>query len=125
MIRTRYDFSWSPRHTAAVVLLAAAWGGWLLAAGPAQPVRLGDRLPVDRDKVAAVAEKINPNVAPAASLRRLGGLGPVKAAAIAEFAARAGGKAFARAEDLETVEGIGPGTVERIRPFLSFGGQEK
>ena len=120
MRRVRYDLSWRPAHVAA---LLAAWAvgaivlGWRWAD---RPMRFGSALPVLPDRVAAATEKINPNTAPVGSLRRLSGIGPVRAAAIAEYAAAHGPVAFHRAEDLTAVSGIGPGTVERLRPYLAF-----
>ncbi len=125
MRTVRYDFSWSPSSVGALLVLAVVWGLWLLAVGLARPVMLGDRLLVDQGKVAAVAERINPNIASVASLRRLGGVGPVRAQAIADFAAARDGEAFAKADDLTAVVGVGPGTVERISPYLVFGEEQK
>ena len=50
----------------------------------------------------------------------LPGIGPVRAEAIARDRARRG--PFASVEDLTRVEGIGPGTVERLRGLLVVGG---
>jgi len=95
----------------AAVAVLAAWGlpkgTWLGVHPPTWPERL-----------AATAETIDPNTASAASLRRLPGIGRVKAEAIVRFRAA---RAFGSAEDLTSVSGIGPATIRRIRPYLSFG----
>jgi len=69
-----------------------------------------------------VADRIDPNRACAASLMRLPGIGPSRAAAICARRAQlhAAGSAFRRASDLETVPGIGPKTVEAIRPWIEL-----
>jgi len=79
----------------------------------------GEVIPVDRSGVDAASEKVDPNTATVASLRRLPGIGPVKARAIVAF--REGKPhAYRNADDLRPVRGIGPGTVRRIAPFLSI-----
>jgi len=66
----------------------------------------------------AAGERLDPNLASDEELQRLPGIGPGKAAAIAE-ARRAG--PFGSADDLARVPGLGPVTVERLRPHLTFG----
>lgn len=56
------------------------------------------------------------NTASAEALDALPGIGPGLAAALVEERARGG--PFAALEDLERVRGIGPATVERLRPFV-------
>lgn len=73
----------------------------------------------------AVEDTINPNDASAASLARLPNVGPSRAKAVVSYRSlrseQTGGQVvFQRAEDLEEVAGIGPATVEAIRPWLSF-----
>jgi DNA uptake protein ComE-like DNA-binding protein len=65
----------------------------------------------------APVERINPNTAPPASLMRLPGIGRVRAMDIL-----AGRKElpFDSADDLERVRGIGPKTVEKMAPYLTF-----
>lgn len=71
------------------------------------------------------AERINPNEAPAVSLARLPGIGPSRADAIVALRSRLrtqaeGEPVFRTAEDLGQVRGIGPATIEGIRPWLRF-----
>lgn len=61
---------------------------------------------------------VNVNRASAAELERLPGVGPVLAARIVEFRSRRG--AFRGPEDLLSVSGIGPATLERLRPLVRF-----
>ena len=63
-------------------------------------------------------DKINPNADTAVSIARLPSLGAAKAKAIIEY--RQSGAVFNDAADLDNVKGIGPKTVENIRPYLKF-----
>jgi competence ComEA-like helix-hairpin-helix protein len=60
---------------------------------------------------------LDPNRADVETLAALPGIGPARAAAI--VAGRAGGP-YRTPRDLLRVHGIGPKTVERLRPFLYF-----
>lgn len=70
---------------------------------------------------------INPNTASAAELTTLPGIGPTKANRIVAYRESVRGTwdshvpAFKNAEDLSRIKGIGPKTVERLRPWLRFG----
>jgi competence protein ComEA len=76
--------------------------------------------------------RINPNTATWWELDELPGIGEVKARAIVAFreqhsaearAANPGVRpppAFSKPEDLKQVKGIGPATVEKMRPMLTF-----
>lgn len=65
-------------------------------------------------------ERIDPNTAPAAQLRRLPGVGPAKASAILQSRNR--GAVYRRPEDLLRVPGIGPRTLETLAPHLDLPG---
>lgn len=60
------------------------------------------------------------NSATAADLELLPGIGPALAQRIVDDRARSG--PFRTVEDLDRVRGIGPRTVERLRPFVRIGG---
>jgi competence ComEA-like helix-hairpin-helix protein len=69
--------------------------------------------------------RVNPNNASVSSLARLPGVGATRARAIADFRddvkTRQGRReVFRCAEDLAQVKGIGPATVEAMRPWLQF-----
>jgi len=72
-----------------------------------------------------IDDKINPNKACAASMIRLSGIGPSRAGAIIEYRKNAGqgAVAFENCRDLQKVSGIGPKTVEKIKPRLKFNGR--
>jgi competence ComEA-like helix-hairpin-helix protein len=115
-----YDLSWRRRHVAPAILLLLAATACLAWQAAARPLWLGQDLPVNDARVKEVTQRINPNTATVASLRRMGGIGPVKAQAIFDYAAARSGHAFNRGEDLDAVPGIGPATVQRLKPFLKF-----
>ena len=62
---------------------------------------------------------IDLNLANAQALEAIPGVGPSRAAAI--VAEREAGGPFAAVDELVRVHGIGPATVEELRPFVSVG----
>lgn len=76
-------------------------------------------LPVERAKVRRAQEQINPNTAGVASLRRLPGIGEVRARDIVQYRRKRGRMVFKSASDLTKIPGIGKGTVEKISPYLA------
>lgn len=71
------------------------------------------------DVTPITAEHINPNTATAASLMRLPGIGKVRAMDIIKM------RPYQSAADLDRVRGIGPKTIEKIAPYLSFDNEKK
>lgn len=63
-------------------------------------------------------ETVNLNTADQTMLESVPGLGPVKAQAIIAFRTEVGG--FGSIDQLLEVSGIGPATLESIRPFISL-----
>lgn len=116
---------------AAVLLLAVSLVRWAAAARSVEPVvpaGQGEALAghiaatdsaadeeARRSRPLEEGERLDPNVAPEVELDRLPGVGPATAAAIAAARDTA---AFRRPEDLLRVRGIGPATLERIRPWV-------
>jgi len=68
--------------------------------------------------------KIDPNVATWDELASLPEIGPTLAKRIVEYRRQrqdaGAARPFASEEDLDKVPGIGPRTLEEIRPYLSF-----
>jgi competence ComEA-like helix-hairpin-helix protein len=89
------------------LLVALFLAGWLAAAG-AQ---------------ADDAARLDLNRATAAELEALPGIGAVKAAAIVAERESSGG--FRSMDDLESVRGIGPSLVARLRPHVTLGSSPK
>lgn len=63
-------------------------------------------------------ETVDPNRSPESELNRLPGVGAAVATALVESREEEGG--FLTPEDLLRVRGIGPATLEKIRPYLDF-----
>lgn len=115
----RYDLAWPRGDLAPLIWLCLLAGAAVIYAGRPERLWFASEPPIDPGRIALAAEKINPNTATVASLRRLGGIGPFKAHAIVQYR-RQYGLVFQRAEDLANVSGIGPQTVRRISPHLVF-----
>lgn len=115
-----------------MLLLGAAAVRFVVAApGPADPL-LGDRPSIAdsllvagdsalqekerRSRPFQPGETIDPNVAADEELDRLPGVGPARALQIVREREENG--PFASIDDLARVRGIGPGSVERLRPFV-------
>jgi len=116
----RYDLGWNRRNTAAVLgICALAWAGIAVQAGGRR--FRGDQPPKrDEARFRAAEEKINPNTASVASLRRLPGIGEVLAKAIVDDRRKHPHEPFLAAEDLTRVRGIGQATVNRIADSLAL-----
>lgn len=72
---------------------------------------------------AAAGLRIDPNTATTDELMLLPGIGPALSSYIVEFReSSARQPAFLAAEDLDGVHRIGPLTVEKLRPLLTFSG---
>lgn len=113
--RTRQDdWTRSPaRPLAALVLMMLLLSG--LAIGWSEGRAPAGQLPVARQ--ALPARLIDVNHATAAELDLLPGIGPKKAAGIIQE--RTEGGPFRDLDDLERVRGIGPRTVQKLRPLAT------
>jgi len=65
------------------------------------------------------ARRLDLNAATQAELELLPGIGPASAKAIVDFRKHTGG--FKSLDDLDKVPGIGPKTLDRVRPYLRLG----
>jgi len=116
----RYDVSLTGPQIAALIVLCLAATAALLKQAAQQRQWFDAAAPVLVDRVAAATEKIDPNTATPASLQRLGGIGPIKARAIADHARAQEARAFKSPEDLQAVRGIGEVIAQRMAPHLTF-----
>ena len=119
-------------RTAAVLLVvSAARYGWEARRGPPALPAPEDEGPAllaesrrlkgeneERARPLGAGERIDANRATDAELDRLPGLGPAAARAI--VAAREAKGGFGSLDELLDVSGIGPTTMQRIRPFLEL-----
>jgi len=120
-------------RTAAVLLVAATvrWGVSSRWGPPLLPADAATALPgllqesqIAREEASrraapfAEGERLDPNRADEVDLDRLPGVGAATARAV--VATREAGSVFRRPEDLLSVPGIGPATLERMRPHLDF-----
>ena len=115
-----YDLSWRRHDLVGLIALCAVAAAVLAPAGLPQRTPFDPTRPAEARRVGLAAEKIDPNTVSPASLRRLPNIGPVKARAIVAYRRDHGPRPFPSADDLARVRGIGPGTVEAIRPYLKF-----
>ena len=112
-----FSLTWSGKNLLGMIVLC------FIAAGALTAKQLAGRMQWQRSipqRVEAAGQKIDPNIATAASMRRLLGIGPSKAKAIVAYRNRHGPKAFRSAGDLAKVKGIGPKLIERNLPFLDL-----
>jgi competence protein ComEA len=83
--------------------------------------KIKDRIKVDEEVKTTeenIIKKININKANLNELETLPGIGPTKAKAIIDYREKSGN--FATYEDLLNVNGVGPKTLEKIKPFIEF-----
>ncbi|MFO0850864.1 MAG: helix-hairpin-helix domain-containing protein [Gemmataceae bacterium] len=101
------------RALAVVVVLLAA-----VLAARAYSGRAGLR---PTEQHLAVASQLDLNRADRAELLQVPGVGPALADAILTH--RQGGRRFGAVDDLRGVRGVGPATLEKLRPWLTVGEQ--
>jgi competence protein ComEA len=112
--------AWKRESQIVLLILCLAAGAALLGGSAARPTTIADDPPVFPARAAQAAERVDPNVAPIASLRRLPAIGPGKAAEIVAWRDRHGPRPFRFADDLDHVPQIGPRTVERVAHYLTL-----
>ncbi len=96
-------------------VMLAIWLGW---SGWRPWDELTPERPLDESRQPAIGPRyqIDINSAPWQEWALLPGIGETTAKRLVEYREGAGG--FARIEDLRRVRGIGPKTLERLRPYL-------
>ncbi|MCE5325542.1 MAG: helix-hairpin-helix domain-containing protein [Planctomycetaceae bacterium] len=117
--RRRFDLLWTARETSTILILCVLAAAALTVSAALSQFQWIQSLPApDEQAQSRIREKIDPNTASAASLRRLHGIGPAYAQAIVDY--RCGGKTFRTRADLEQVRGLGPTRVAQIAEELIF-----
>jgi competence ComEA-like helix-hairpin-helix protein len=89
------------------------------------PVYLADPPPAEGARASELPGRIDPNTATAPMLAALPNIGPKRAQQIIAYREtflhdNPDALPFTRPEDLANVKGIGPVTVEHLRPYLVF-----
>jgi competence protein ComEA len=103
--------TWTLAAVSAVALALVAWRGYGLSRWSTRPP--------DIEKGVVPLAPLDLNRSSATDLENVPGLGPVLAGRIVEQRQRQGD--FRSLDELRKVQGIGPATLERIRPFLHTG----
>jgi DNA uptake protein ComE-like DNA-binding protein len=118
---TPLDLLPNPRQLGLLGLVLALGSiGALLARNSSTRVRAEDGLPVDRQRIARATERIDPNLASVASLRRLPNIGPLRAQKIVQYRQDHPPRPFRTASDLMKIHGIGLGTARMAAPHLAL-----
>ncbi|GAB4322832.1 MAG: hypothetical protein Kow0059_18040 [Candidatus Sumerlaeia bacterium] len=89
---------------------------------PAPPLPGTAAPPAATPSAAPATKKININTATAAELDSLPGIGATYAQRIVEY--RTANGPFKAIEDIQKVKGIGPATFEKLKPFITVGGDD-
>ena len=117
----RRRWLWTPAQRRALAGLLLIACGLLAVRQRGRPAVVPDRQAAHPPRFDDLADRLDPNLATAAELAVLPGLGPSKAAAVVAY--RASVKtppAFRAADDLARVHGIGPAIVAKLAPHLVF-----
>ncbi|MCD4824992.1 MAG: helix-hairpin-helix domain-containing protein [Phycisphaerae bacterium] len=115
----KFDFRLTHPNRIALLILAAGAIAFL-AGGNRGQLRFTVATPVDTVKITAASERLDPNIATIASLRRLPGIGVTRARRIVHYRQNHGPSAFAVVADLRKVPGIGPGIARTVAPYLTL-----
>lgn len=102
--------------------VAAAGGlvkGAVAGVNLARPLVDGEQIVVGQSDGASVGGKLNLNLASAADLEDLPGIGPVLAARIVDYRDRHG--PFRSFAELDAVSGVGPAVLSQLRDLVSVG----
>lgn len=121
------DWSTGPAKTAAAILLVLAGGLGLVSTFGREHSRAGVSPaaagpgPGAPAAAALVSARIDLNTATRAEFESLPGIGPTLARRIIDHRGTRG--PFRTVEELDRVSGIGPVTMERLRPFVTVSGE--
>ncbi len=118
--QSRWDLSWSRQNVASLGILCFLAAAALSTAALGKSETARGELPIYPKRADLADQKIDPNVASAASLRRLSGIGPKMAERIIDYRNNHYLQPFTSVEDLMKVRGIGPKTVAKIAPHIEI-----
>lgn len=116
---------WTPRQRFALSLLVLFIIAYLLILYLIHPSRISNPQPSEAPRASELLDQLDPNTATAADLSALPNLGPAMARKIVEDREHfqkdhPNQLAYEKIEDLQRIKGIGPATLENLRPYLRF-----
>ena len=116
---------WTPRQRLALSLLILLILSYLLVLYINHPSRISTPQPTKAPRALDLEDQLDPNTARASDLAALPNLGPAMARKIIEdrdhFQKDHPHQApYQKLEDLMRIKGIGPATLENLRPYLRF-----
>ena len=125
MAEERPDTLWTPAQRGVLIAFVLVFCAVLLGKVYLNRQYISNPPPAGAARAGQLADQLDPNFATWQDLAALPQLGEKRAKEIVAYreqfrADRRGPIAFARAEDLLKVKGIGAAMVETLRPFLIF-----
>jgi DNA uptake protein ComE-like DNA-binding protein len=121
------ELGWTSAQRRALIFLLTILLAWLAFQAARDRAYVPDPQPGEGSRSSELASRLDPNKADWQELAAIPTLGPKRAKAIVEFrdhlrASDANAVVFRSESDLLRIRGIGPATVENLRPFLVFPG---
>jgi hypothetical protein len=116
---------WTPRQRLALSLLVLVILSYLFILSHFHPSRIDNPQPPDSPRVRELHDHLDPNTATAADLAALPSIGPAMARRILEDREQFQKEhphqpPYRQLKDLERIKGIGPATLENLRPYVQF-----
>ena len=116
---------WTYSQRVALLVIVALLLGYLTYRYVTNPVYVSNPQPTDPPRAAELVDRIDPNTADVPTLAALPTLGEKRAKLIVDYREARRSRdpnaiVFTRLEDLLRVRGIGPATIDQMRPYLEF-----
>ena len=116
---------WTLRQRLALSLLILLILTYLFILHVSHPSRITTPQPYEGPRASELRDQLDPNTATAEDLSALPNLGPAMARRIVEDReqfqkSHPNEPAYEKIEDLQRIKGIGPATLENLRPYLRF-----
>jgi hypothetical protein len=123
--RPKIDLGWTPSQRRGLLVLLAIFLVFLTIQFARNRQFISDPQPPQGPRAAELQTRIDPNSADWQTLAAIPNLGEKRAQAIVAYrdhfhGTTPGRAAFRSPSDLLTVRGIGPATIENLRPYLVF-----
>jgi|SRR6266850_5809380 len=116
---------WTPRQRLALSFLIFLLLTYLFIVYQFHPTRISTPQPTDSPRAHELLDKLDPNTASISDLSALPNLGPAMARRILEDReqfqkSHPNEPAYKTLDDLQRIKGIGPATLENLKPYLKF-----